>query len=324
MRRSIRLAFATLVAATVLATGAAAQNYPTRPIMLIVPFAPGGGNDTLARLLAQHMSQTLGQQVVVDNRAGAGGTIGTRAAAKSPPDGYTLLVGHSGVIGIGPSFYPNAGYDPRKDFAPIGLIASLQYAIVVTPSLPVKSVGEFIALAKKEPGKINYASAGVGSVSHISTELFSTMAGITLVHLPYRGTGPALNDLVGGHVAMHMAPIPTLIGLVRGDKLRAIGVTGPKRSPILPEMPTATEDGLPGYEAVLHYGLLAPAGTPRPIVEKLNGALRAALADEEIRKRIIDDGGDPMPSTPDEHAADIDHEETKWGGLVRKLGLKAE
>src|SRR4030095_15503377 len=176
--------FATLVAAS-LATGAAAQNYPTRPIMLIVPFAPGGGNDTLARLLAQHMSQTLGQQIVVDNRAGAGGTIGTRAAAKSPPDGYTLLVGDSGVIAIGPSFYPNAGYDPRKDFAPIGLIASLQYAIVVTPSLPVKSVREFIALAKKEPGKINYASAGVGSVSHISTELFSTMAGITLVHLPY-------------------------------------------------------------------------------------------------------------------------------------------
>jgi tripartite-type tricarboxylate transporter receptor subunit TctC len=292
--------------------------------MLIVPFAPGGGNDTLARLVAQHMSQTLGQQVVVDNRAGAGGTLGTRAAAKSPPDGYTLLIGHSGVLGIGPSLYPNAGYDPRKDFAPIGLIASLQYAIVVTPSVPAKSVAEFIELAKKEPGKINYASAGVGSVSHVSTELFATMAGIKLIHVPYRGTGPALNDLVGGHVVMHMAPIPTLIGLIRSEKLRAIGVTGPKRSPILPDMPTATEKDLPGYQAVLHYGLLAPAGTPKPVVDKLNAALRAALANEEIRARILDDGGEPTPSTPAEHAADIDREETKWGGLVRKLGLKAE
>ena len=306
------------------ATPVAAQDYPTRPIVLIVPFAPGGGNDTLARLVAQHMSQTLGQQVVVDNRAGAGGTLGTRAAAKSPPDGYTLLIGHSGVLGIGPSLYPNAGYDPRKDFAPIGLIASLQYAIVVTPSVPAKSVAEFIELAKKEPGKINYASAGVGSVSHVSTELFATMAGIKLTHVPYRGTGPALNDLVGGHVAMHMAPIPTLIGLVRSGKLRAIAVTGPQRSPILPDLPTVTEQALPGYEAVLHYGLLAPAGTPKPVVDKLNAALRAALANEEIRARILDDGGEPTPSTPAEHAADIDREETKWGGLVRKLGLKAE
>jgi tripartite-type tricarboxylate transporter receptor subunit TctC len=323
MKRWTSLALATFVVVSV-ASAAAAQNYPTRPIMLIVPFAPGGGNDTLARLMAQHMSQTLGQQVVVDNRPGAGGTLGARAVAKSAPDGYTLLNAHSGVVGIGPSLYPNAGYDPRKDFASIGLIASLQYAIVVHPSVPAKSVAEFIGLAKREPGKINYASAGVGSVSHVSTELFATMAGIKITHVPYRGTGPALNDLVGGHVAMHMAPIPTLIGLIRSEKLRAIGVTGPQRSPILPEMPTATEKDLPGYEAVLHYGLLAPAGTPRPIVEKLNGALRAALADEEIRKRIADDGGDPTPSTPAEHAVDIDHEETKWGGLVRKLGLKAE
>jgi tripartite-type tricarboxylate transporter receptor subunit TctC len=323
MRRWTCLALA-IFAVVGVATVAAAQNYPTRPIMLIVPFAPGGGNDTLARLMAQHMSQTLGQQVVVDNRPGAGGTLGARAVAKASPDGYTLLNAHSGVVGIGPSLYPNAGYDPRKDFAPLGLIASLQYAIVVHPSVQAKSVAEFIALAKKEPGKINYASAGVGSVSHVSTELFATMAGIKITHVPYRGTGPALNDLVGGHVAMHMAPIPTLIGLIRSEKLRAIGVTGPQRSPILPEMPTATEKDLPGYEAVLHYGLLAPAGTPRPIVEKLNSALRAALADEEIRKRIADDGGDPTPSTPAEHAADIDREETKWGGLVRRLGMKAE
>jgi tripartite-type tricarboxylate transporter receptor subunit TctC len=303
---------------------AAAQDYPNRPVTIVVPFAPGGGNDTLARLMAQHMSQTLGQQVVVDNRAGAGGTIGTRAVAKAAPDGYTILIGHSGVLGVGPSLYPNAGYDPRKDFAPIGLIASLQYAIVVNPARPIRSVRELIELAKREPGRLNYASAGVGSVSHVSTELFNQMAGVQITHVPYRGTGPALNDLVGGHVAMHMGPIPALIGLIRSEKVRAIGVTGPRRSPILPDLATATEKDLPGYEAVLHYGLLAPAGTPRAVVAKLNAALLAALTAPEIRARIVDDGGDPLGSTPEEHAADIDKEETKWGGLVRRLGLKAE
>ena len=303
-------------------TQAAAQDYPVRPIMLVVPFAPGGGNDTLARLVAQHMSKALGQQVVIDNRAGAGGTIATRQVARSTPDGYTLVMAHSGTVGIGPSLYPHAGYDPRKDFAAVGLIASIQYAVVVPPDLPARTAGEFIALAKKQP--INYASAGVGSVSHVSTELFASMAGIQLTHVPYRGTGPALNDLVGGHVAMHMAPIPTLIGLVRSGKLRAIAVTGPQRSPILPDTPTVTEKDLPGYEAVLHYGILAPAGTPPAIVARLNAELRAAVADPEIRARIADDGGDPIGSTPEEHAADIDREETKWGGLVRRLNLKAE
>jgi tripartite-type tricarboxylate transporter receptor subunit TctC len=315
---------AVLAAACFCGAPAGAQDYPTRPIMLVVPFAPGGGNDTLARLMAQHMSKALLQQVVVDNRAGAGGTIGARQVAKAAPDGYTLLMAHSGVVGIGPSLYPNAGYDPRRDFVAVGLIASIQYAIVVHPDVPVHSVAELIDLARKEQGKINYASSGVGSVSHVSTELFASMAGIKLTHVPYRGTGPALNDLVGGHVALHMAPIPTLIGLVRSGKLRAIAVTGPQRSPILSELPTVTEKGLPGYETVLHYGVLAPAGTPRAIVDRLNGELRAALANDEIRARIADDGGDPMSSTPEEHAADIDREETKWGGLVRRLGLKAE
>jgi tripartite-type tricarboxylate transporter receptor subunit TctC len=306
------------------AVSAQAQNYPTKPITLVVPFAPGGGNDVLARLAAKHMSQTLGQQLIIDNKPGAGGTVGARFVAKAPPDGYTLMVAHSGVMGIGPSFYANPGYDPRKDFAPIGLIASIQYAIVVNPQLPVHNVTELIEFAKKQPGKINYASAGVGSVSHISTELFNQMADVKLMHVPYRGTGPALNDLLGNHVALHMAPIPTLIGMVRGGTLRAIGVTGPNRSPIMPDMPTVTEKALPGYQAVLHYGMLAPEGTPRPIIEKLNAALRAALADDEIRARIVDDGGEPLPGTPEQYVADIDHEETKWGSLVRKLGLRQE
>jgi len=304
------------------AVAAAAQDYPARPIMLVVPFAPGGGNDTLARLMAQHMSRALGQQVVIDNRAGAGGTLATRQVAKAAPDGYTLVMAHSGTVGIGPSLYANAGYDPRKDFSAIGLVASIQYAVVVHPDLPARSAAELIALARTQP--VNYASAGVGSVSHVSTELFASMAGITLTHVPYRGTGPALNDLVGGHVAVHMAPIPALIGLVRSGKLRAIAVTGPQRSPILPDTPTVTEKDLPGYEAVLHYGILAPAGTPPAIVARLNAELRAAIASDEIRARIADDGGDPIGSTPEDHAADIDREETKWGGLVRRLNLKAE
>jgi len=319
----LRVAIAAAVVAGVVGS-AAAQDYPNRPVMLIVPFAPGGGNDTLARLVAQHMSQSLGQQVVVDNRAGAGGTIGARQVARATADGYTMLMGHSGVLGIGPSYYPNAGYEPRKDFAPIGLIASLQYAIVVNPTLPINSVADLIAAARQRPDTINYASAGVGSVSHISTELLASMADIRLTHVPYRGTGPAVNDLVGGHVALHMAPIPALIGLIRGGKLRAIAVTGPQRSPILPDVPTVTEKDVPGYEAVLHYGLLAPAGTPRAIVERLNKEMRASLANDEIRARIVDDGGDPIGSTPDEHLADIAKEDEKWGGLVRKLGLKAE
>ncbi len=324
MRHKPGHVFAALLAAalSVFCAAASAQDYPNHPITLVVPFAPGGGNDTMARLVAQHMSQTLGQQVIVDNRAGAGGTIGTRFVARAAPDGYTLLLGHSGVMGVGPSFYPNVGYDPRKDFEPLGLIASLQYAMVVTPSLPANTVAEFIALTKKQ--QVNYASAGVGSGSHIATEHFAAMAGIQMTHVPYRGTGPALNDLVGGHIAMHMGPIPALIGLIRGGSVRAIGVTGMARSPVMPDVATANESGLPGYETVLHYGLLAPAGTPKEIVEKLNKAMRAALTDKNVRARIIDDGGEPVGSTPVQHAAYIDSDEKKWGSLVRKLNLKAE
>ena len=301
---------------------ASAQNYPTRSITLVIPFAPGGSTSVVGRGVADKMSELLGEKVVVDNRPGAGGTVGTKAVAKSEPDGYTLVLGYTGTLAIGPSLYKNVGYDPRKDFAPLGLIASLQYAIVVTPSLPANTVAEFIALANKQP--VNYASAGVGSGSHVAIEHFAAMAGIQMTHVPYRGTGPALNDLVGSHVAMHMGPIPALIGLIRNGNVRAIGVTGMQRSAVMPDVATANESGLPGYETVLHYGLLAPAGTARPIVEKLNAALRAALTDKDIRARIVNDGGEPVGSTPQEHAGYIDRDETKWGALVRKLGLKVE
>ena len=313
---------AALIAAA--AGEAAAQVYPTRPVTIVVPFAAGGGNDIMARLLGQHMSRALGQQFVIENRAGAAGTIGARAVAKAPADGYTLMVGHSGVFGVAPSLYANAGYDPRKDFAPVGLIASFQQILVVHPSLPARSVAELIALARKEPGKITYASAGIGSGAHVSTELFTAMAGIKLTHAPYRGSGPAQSDLIGGHVAMTITTIPPAIAQVRSGVLRALAVTGEARSPVLPDLPTIAEFGVPGYVAVIHYGLVAPAGTPRTIVERLNAELTAALASADVRTRIADEGGDPLPGTPEQQAADIDEEETKWSALVRKLGLRVE
>jgi tripartite-type tricarboxylate transporter receptor subunit TctC len=301
-----------------------AADYPTHPITLIVPYAPGGGNDVLARGVAEPMSKALGQPIVIENRGGAGGSIGTRQVAKSAPDGYTLGLGGTGTLAIDPTLYPNAGYDPRKDFAPVGLIATSPLIVLVNPSVPAHNVQELIALAKAQPGKLNYASAGKGSGIHLGTVLFAITAGIELTHVPYRGTGPALTDLLGGHVAMFFSSLPSAVGLVKDGKLRALGVTGLKRSAIFPDVPTVAEQGLPGFEAVLHYGIVAPAGTPRPIVDKLNAALRAALNSDDVHRRIATEGAEPLPTTPDEYAADIDREETKWSALVKKSGAKAE
>ncbi len=325
---TIRSLVAGAVVAPALVIGAAlpamAQAYPTRPVVIVVPFAAGGGNDVLARLLAQRMGAVLGQQFVIENRAGAGGTLGARAVAKAPADGYTLMVGHSGVFGIAPALYANPGYDPRKDFAPIGLIGSYQQVLVVHPSLPVHSVADLVALARKEPGKITYATAGIGSGSHLSTELFAAMADVKLTHVPYRGTGAMQADLVGGHVAMSITTLPSVIAAVRGGLLRAVAVTDAVRAPMLPGLPTVAGSGVQGYVAVIHYGMVAPGGTARAVVDRLNAELRAALASEEVRARIAEEGGEPLPGTPEQQAMDIDAEETKWGALIRKLGIKAE
>jgi tripartite-type tricarboxylate transporter receptor subunit TctC len=289
-----------------------------------VPFAAGGGNDVLARLLAQRMSAALGAPFVIENRPGAGGTLGARAVAKAAPDGYTLMVGHSGVFAIAPALYANPGYDPRKDFAPVGLIGSYQQMLVVHPALPVHSVGDLIALAKKEPGRLAYATAGVGSGSHLSTELFAAMAGITLTHVPYRGTGAMQADLVGGHVGLSITTLPSVVSSVRSGALRGVAVTDAVRSPMFPQLPTVAESGVPGYAAVIHYGMVAPAGTDGAIIARLNAELTAALATDELRARIAAEGGEPLPGPPAQQARDIDAEETKWGALIRKLGLKAE
>jgi tripartite-type tricarboxylate transporter receptor subunit TctC len=301
-----------------------AQTYPTRPITLVIPFAPGGSTSIVGRGVADKMGELLGEKVVVENRPGAGGTVGTKAVAKSDPDGYTIMLGYTGTLAIGPSLYKNPGYDPRKDFAPIGMIGNAPNSLVVHPSFAVKTVAELIAYAKANPGKVNFGSAGTGTVSHITGEYFARAAGITLVHIPYKGTGPALTDLLGGHIPMAFAPIPASHPHVTAGTLRALAVTSQSRTSLLPEVPTIAESGLPGFDASLYYGLVAPAGTPRPIIDKLNETLRAALKSDEVKKQLVQDGTEITPSTPEEYAAFIDKEETKWSQLVKQSGAKEE
>jgi len=316
------LAIASVIAAT-LASPARAQDFPTRPITLIVPYAAGGGNDVMARIVADKMAAALGQPIVVENRGGAGGSIATRAVAHASADGYTLGLGGTGTLAIDPTLYPNVGYDPRKDFAPIGLIATSALVVLVHPSVPAKTIPELIALAKREDGKLTYASAGIGSGIHLGAELFATMAGIKLTHIPYKGSAPALTDLLGGHVSIYFSSLPPAIGLVQDGKVRALAVTGPERSKIFPDLPTVAEAALPGYAAVLHYGIVAPAGTPKPVVDKLAAALRVAIASPDVASKIAADGAEVMGMTPEEYAADIDREEAKWSEVVRRSGAKA-
>ena len=310
--------------ALALAVPALAQDYPARTITLVVPYPPGGGVDAMARVVAERLSGALGQQVVVDNRGGGGGLIGTRAVQKAAPDGYTLLLGHTGTISINPSLYANAGYDPRKDFAAIGLIASMPVVLIAHPSFPAKTIADFVTLAKKEPGKLNVGTSAVGTGGYMTAELFKAAAGIDVAIIPYKGTAPVMNDLLGGHVPVAFGVIPPALGNIQGGKLRAIAVASPKRTGLLPDVPTFAESGMPGFESVLHYGLLAPAGTPRPIVDRLNAELRKLAGNEEVKKRIAAEGGDPLTSSPEEYAADIDQEEAKWAALIRRLNLKVE
>jgi tripartite-type tricarboxylate transporter receptor subunit TctC len=303
---------------------AAAADYPARTVTLVVPYPPGGGVDAMARVVAAKLSEALHAQFIVDNRPGAGGTIGTRVVAQAAPDGYTLLLGHTGTISIDPSLYVHAGYDPRKDFAPIGLVASMPVALLANPSFPAKSISDVIAMAKAQPGKLNLGTSALGTGGYMCAELFKAEAGVDMAIIPYKGSAPVMNDLLGGHVSVAFSVLPPALGNIQAGKLRAIAVTSKKRFSLLPNVPTFDEAGMPGFEAVLHYGLLAPAGTPKEIVEKLNGELRKLVDNPDVQKQIHNEGGDPMTSTAAEYAADIDKEETKWGGLVKRLGLKVE
>jgi tripartite-type tricarboxylate transporter receptor subunit TctC len=304
--------------------GAGAADYPNRVVTLVVPYPPGGGVDAMARVVAAKLSDAFKQQVIVDNKPGAGGTLGTRLVARAAPDGYTLLLGHTGTISINPSLYVHAGYDPRKDFAPIGLVASMPVALIANPSFPAKSVADAIALAKKQPGKINLGTSALGTGGYMTAEHFKSEAAIDVAIIPYKGSAPVINDLLGGHVPVAFSVLPPALGNIQAGKLRAIAVTSKKRFSLLPDVPTFDESGMPGFEAVLHYGLLAPAGTPKEIVDKLSVELRKLVGTDDVKKRIHFEGGDPLTSTPAEYAADIDKEETKWGALVHKLGLKVE
>jgi len=304
--------------------GASAADYPTRPITLVVPYTPGGGVDAMARVVAMKLSEALKQQVVVENRPGGGGTIGTRAVTRAAPDGYTLLLGHTGTISINPSLYVNVHMDPRKDFAPIGLIASMPVALLAHPSFPAKTVAEVIALAKKEPGKLNVGTSPLGTGSYMCAELFKAEAGVDVAVIPYKGTAPVINDLLGGHVPFAFGVLPPALGNIQAGNLRAIAVTSAKRFSLLPDVPTFDESGMPGFEAVLHYGLLSPAGMPKEIVDKLSAELRKLVDTDDVKQRIHAEGGDPMTSTAAEYAVDIDKEEKKWATLVHKLGLKVE
>jgi tripartite-type tricarboxylate transporter receptor subunit TctC len=323
-RRGVLAATALAAVLGVAGLQAAAQPYPARPITLVVPFPPGGSTTILARIIADKLSDALGRPFVVDNRGGAGGSIAARQVARSAPDGYTLLIAFSATLAISPSMFPNVGYDPRTDFAPIGMIGMAPSVLIVHPAVPAHSVAELIKVAKDAPGKIQFGSPSTGTVNHLAAELFASMADIRLGHIPYKGTGQAMSDLLGGHIAMMFAPIPAAHANVAAGSLRALGVTSLQRSSLLPEIPTIAETGLPGFEATQRSTLLAPAGTPHAIVERLNRELNAILATDEVRKRLALEGAEPIPGAPEEYAADIDREEKRWSKLVQAIGLKGE
>ncbi len=317
---------ATAAAVLVLAFAAprllAANDYPTRPITLIIPLPPGGTNDIMARAVSDKMSATLGQQVVVESHnMGGSGTVGTRQVAHAAPDGYTILLGYTSTLATGPNLYKDVGYDPRKDFAPIGLIASAPALLLVYKDLPVHSVGELIALMKASKEPYQVGTPGNATVNYLASILFAQQAGVTVQQIPEKGSAPLINDMMGGFVKVGFNPIPVSRAALDGGYIRALAVTSAKHSTLLPNLPTLAESGLPGFDATLTYGLLAPAGTPRPIIERLNKELRVALADPEVRKRIINEGGEPEPTTPEEHAAVIDREETKWSAVIRSAAI---
>jgi tripartite-type tricarboxylate transporter receptor subunit TctC len=323
-RAGIATAAIMIMAALFAPYAAAADKYPLRPITLIVPFPAGGGVDAVARIVADKLAAALGQPFVIDNRGGAAGVIGMRMAARAVNDGYTLVLAHTGSTSINPSLYANAGYDPRADFAPIGLISSTPVMLMAHPSFSAKSIADLIAMAKKAPGKINFGAPPPGTGGYLAAELFKSMSGADMTIIPYKGTAALTTDLLGGHVPVGFNVIAPAMGSLRGGSLRAMAVAGPERSSLFPDVPTVNESGLPGFEAVLHYGLLAPAGTSPEIIARINKELRALVAAPDVRERIAADGGDPLSSSPEQYAADIDREEAKWSVLIKKLNLKVE
>lgn len=303
---------------------AQAQDYPSRPLRLIVPFAPGGGNDTVARAVATQLSSALGQPVVVDNRAGAGGVIGADMAAKAAPDGYTLFLGGVGSLAVNPHIVPKISYDALKDFAPVVLLASAPSVVAVNLKTPYKSLPEMTAFAKANPGRINFASNGNGSSAHIATALYETMAGVDLTHVPYKGLAPAMSDLLAGQVDIMFSSVVAITPQIKAGKLRALAVTSTKRSALLPDVPTLAELGLAGYEAGSWYGLLVPAGTPAEIVRRLNAESVKALRGGNVRESLSSEGAEVVGGTPEEFARHIRAEHARVGKMIKDGRLKME
>ncbi len=314
-----RLAAATLLAACGPAFGQSA--YPVKPIRLVVPFVPGGSTDLIARLMGQKLDEVLGQQVVVENRAGAGGNIGVEYVAKSPPDGYTLIFGHVGTFGFGPSLYQKLPYDPVKDFAPVVLFAMVPNMLVVHPALPAKSVKDLIGLAKAHPGQLNYGSSGNGSASHLATEYFKLLTKTNITAIPYKGTGPLVTDLIAGQTSLTITGVPPLYPFVQSGRLRGLAVGSVKRLALLPALPTIAEAGVPGYESSTWFGPLAPAKTPREIVVKLNTELMKILQRPDVKARFAAEGIEALGSTPEEFGTYIKAEIERWGRVIKAAGV---
>ena len=305
---------------------AAAQSvaYPTKPVRIVVPFPAAGTTDFLARAVAHKLSEAWGQQVIVDNRPGAGGNIGSELVAKSAPDGYTLLMGTVGTHAINPSLYAKMPYDHVKDFTPVILVAGVPNVLVVHPSLPASSVQELIAYAKANPGKLNFASSGNGTSIHLSGELFKAMTGVQMAHVPYKGSAPALTDLVGGQVQLMFDNLPSSLAFIKAGQLRALAVTSASRSPTLPDLPTLAESGLPGFEASSWFGLLAPAGTPKDIVAKIHTAVAAWLASNDAKEKLVVQGAIAAGGSPDAFAQHIAAETAKWAKVVKASGARVD
>ena len=297
--------------------------YPTRPVRLILAFPPGGGTDTLGRILGPRMAQGLGQQVVVENRPGGGANIGAEIAAKSPPDGYTMFMATT-AHSVSATLYTKLGYNLVKDFAPVVLLASTPNLVVVHPSVPVKSIKELIAFAKARPGQLDFASSGSGSQPHLAGELFNSMAGTKMFHIPYKGGGPAVTALVSGEAAVGFATAPSVVHFVKSGQMRALAITSLQRSPLLPDLPTVDETGLPGYEAGPWYGFLVPTGTPREAITRLNAESLKAMTFPEVKERMAATGLTPLGSTPDEFGALVRSEVEKWGKVVKATGMSVD
>jgi tripartite-type tricarboxylate transporter receptor subunit TctC len=313
-----------LVLAALFGQGKAFAAYPDRPIKLIVPFPAGGGGDTLARTVMTKVSEILGQPIIFENRAGAGGNIGTEAAARSEPDGYTLAYGTNGTHAINHTLYKRTGFDPIKDFAPISRLTQIALILVTHPNVPAQSAGELIAYLKANPGKINIASAGNGTTSHLASEMFKTAAGVDIVHVPYRGGGPAMIDMIAGQVQMMIEVMPNAYPQVQGGKLRGLAVTTTQRWPQATDIPTLAESALPGFEVTAWDAIFAPRGTPQPVIDTINAAIRKAFEDPKLRETLLARGAQPVPSSPDELAKHVATELLRWGDAVQKSGAKID